>query len=642
MLRTMRNDFKKYSWTLWLVIIAFVGGFVAIDAFRGEKALDKTGLIFANGKVIIKGDVFSLKLHRILELYKNQFKNNFNKSLITQLRLPEQTLRGMLGEAIVKMEADKLDISVSDKEVEDKIVNNPQFQQDGKFIGVEAYEQFIRYRYQSSVTEFENEVRSAVLQEKLQELVTGSLIIDEAALRAEFKKDKDKADLDMITFKPDRIKQEIKVEDKEISEYYEKHKEDFKSDEKRAGYVIAFKFDDYKKEVSVSENEIFDFFNKNRADFVIPGKTKVSRIFLKYDANNREEILNKASALQKDLSKDNFAEKSKTSSDDPKAQTGGDYGYTEWRNFTNQENSIIESMKVNQVSPVVDTQRGFSILLVSEKVEDVAPEFNAVKARIKDSIEQERLNKKVEEKVQAVYKKLEKAENIKAKAAEAGVTAFETELVANGQGIKNLDEMGSISRKLFSLKAKEVSMVAFDKGAVIVQLSRIEKQVVEPLEKVKDKVKDKVVLTKKINLLKEEAAAVTIELKKISDPKLVEEFLKGKNLTSQAVTYNRGNRLSGLPIKKGLDDILFSFDLNVFSSPIEFDSEVAVVKLKSKTITSPADFEKERAAFYDQKIKELHSNFFESYIENRMEAYKITSNNDLLQEITENIVSRYR
>ncbi|MCP5105791.1 MAG: hypothetical protein GY950_20555, partial [bacterium] len=51
MLRNMRNDFKKYSWTLWLVIIAFMGGFVVIDGLKSGR-LEKDDMIFVGDTTI--------------------------------------------------------------------------------------------------------------------------------------------------------------------------------------------------------------------------------------------------------------------------------------------------------------------------------------------------------------------------------------------------------------------------------------------------------------------------------------------------------------------------------------------------------------------------------------------------------------
>lgn len=128
MLRAMRDSFKKLSWTLWLVIIAFVLGFVMTDAFQGQKQA-KTGLIFIGEEPVLQGDEYRRQVMRLLLRYKEQNKN-FNKSMITQRRIPEQMLQGMIDTIVVRKEAEKLNIKASDREIRDKIIT--RFQRDGK------------------------------------------------------------------------------------------------------------------------------------------------------------------------------------------------------------------------------------------------------------------------------------------------------------------------------------------------------------------------------------------------------------------------------------------------------------------------------------------------------------------------------
>ena len=643
----MRSDFKKYSWTLWLVIIAFVGGFIVTDAFRGEEG-GKRGLIYIGDKLIVRGEEYQRQLMRTLDNYKNQFKENFNKSLISQLRIPEQLLQNFINSAVVKEEADKLNIIATEKELKNKIINHPWFQQDGKFVGLRNYERFLGYYYKMTVPEFEELLKDQIISEKFQGLITGALVIDEETLRKEYKKEKDKAELDFILLKPDRIKEEIKIDDNDsaLTEFYEKHKEDFKSPERRAGKVILYKFDDFKKGLSITPKEIYDSYMQKKSDFLIPEKVKVSRIFLKYDDKNREEVLKKAEALQKELTKENFAEKAKALSEDEKAKDGGDYGYYGWQKFTSPERSLIDSMDQNQISTPIDAQDGFSIVYISEKIPQKQQSFDEVKGRIKGSLEDEKVKQLVTNKLQKIYDKLAEVEDIKSKAGELGVTVVETELLTRGQSVKDLKDNGYISRKLFTLKEKEVAFpVQLMKGTAIVQLSAIEEPQAEPFEKVKEKVKKRVVLAKKIEALKQEAEKLSSEMNRtasaLADKKMLESFLKMKDLSTEEVTYKRGNKLSYFPAQKGLDDLIFSLEENQFSSPIASKTEVAIVRVRSKTVTGPSDFEKDRTDFYDQKISELRNRYFSSYLATKIKAYQVSLNDELFQEIKDWVMTRY-
>jgi len=562
--------------------------------------------------------------------------------MISQWRIPEQTLQEMIQTTIILREAEKLNIDVSQEELRNQIIKLPVLQRDGKFVGQAAYLRWLAVM-RMDVTEFENQFKKQVIGEKLQELVTAPLVIDGDTLLDKYKREKDQVELDYITFLHDRVKEDVTPTDDELTSYYEKNKEDFKSLEKRAAYVIAFKFADYKKEANITPQEIYESFKMKRAEFRIPGKTKVSRIFLKYGENDKDEVLKKAQELQKELTKENFAEKAKLYSQDDKAKEGGDYGYGDWQNFSKYEKTMIDGMDPGQVSSPIETQQGgFSIVHVSEKIAERQQNFNEVKDRIKDTIEQERLRQLVMEKLQRIYDKLGKTENIKAKAREIGVEAIETELLTNGRPIKDIDQMGYISRTLFELKEKEIAFpVQFVNGIAIVQLAKIEAPTVEPFEKVKVRVKAKVVLAKKVERLMEEAAVFSGKLNSMSDEKKIEEFLEKENLTPTAYTYKRGNRLSGYPVTKGLDEQVFALEVNRYSSPMEFNNQVVILKVKNKTIANTADFEKDKTAFYQQQVTQFKNLFFSSYIANKISNYKVAQNQELFEQVKDYVIARF-
>lgn len=643
MLRALRSDFKKYSWTLWLVIIAFFGGFIVTDAFRGQKG-SKTGLVYLDGDTVVRGSDYQDNLMRTLENYKQQFKNNFNKRMINQLRLPDQILQRMVNAAVIRTEAAKLNLGANDEELAEKIRTYPAFQQEGKFVGTTRYKQMLAYS-RLKVEEFEEQLRDEVIQDKFQTLITGAMVIDSETLKKEYKKEKDKAELDYIILKADRIKDEVKIDDNDprIKEYYDAHKEEFKSQEKRAGYVIAFKFDDYKKEAVVTEKEVYEIFKDKKAEYLVPGKTKVSRILLNYTPETREEVYKKIQDLRKETTPDNFADQAKAVSQDNRNKQGGDHGYEGWKQFSSQEQSIIKGLEQGQISTPVDTQSGFAILYVTEKVDQKQQSFNEVKDKIRASLEDDRVNGVVQQKLAKIHDKLSGAKDIKAKAAEMNLKVIETQWLTAGNPIKDIDEMGYISRQLFSMEPNEIEFpVNFVKGIAIVQLTKIEEPTVLPLEQAKEKVKAAVVKSKKVDLLMNDAQTYVIRLNELgTDEKKKEEFLKSNDLKTDVLNYKVGNKFSYLPEKEGLDDQIFSAPLKNFQGPIRFDNDVLIYYVKNKTITTDADFEKEKADYYDQKVTQMKNSYFAAYMANRMASYEVEINNKLYSEIKDWVLQRF-
>jgi len=631
-----RSNFKKYSWTLWAVIVAFVGGFILTDAFQ-KKDQVQSGLIFINDKPVIQGAEYQRELMRTLARYKEQLKENFNKSLINQFGIPERLLQNFIHMAIIKKEAEKMNISASAEEVRNKIFNHPYLQMNGQFVGLERYRQFVR-TMQMKPEEFESQLGDEVIREKFQELVTGPLVIDKDTLKEMYQKEKDQVELDYILLTPDRIKTDPTVQDTEIGAFYQEHKEDFKSQEKRAGQMIALNSEDYKKEIILGEQEPYDYFMSHKDEFRVPGKIRVSRIFLKYNEQNREEILQKATQLKAELTKDNFAQTAQNVSEDEKAQEGGDYGYTAWKQFTTQEQGLINSMKENEISPPVDTlHNGFSILYLPEKISELQQRFKEVQTQIVDSLLQERVKALIEDKLKKIQAKINNNNDLKSQAGELGLTIIETESLTNGQPIKDLDEMGYISRALFSLeKEKDIkSPVQYVKGLALVQLTTITKPEVLPLEQVKDQVQKQVALSKKAIMIQEEAAQLSITLNNLKDDNEVQEALKKQDLATSPLTYKRGDKFSHFPTQSGLDNKIFNMEPGNFSTPIAFDNDIVIIKVKSKKISTEEEFQKEKQDFYARKIGEMKDSYFMSFILNKKDAYRVAINSEMYNQIKE-------
>jgi peptidyl-prolyl cis-trans isomerase D len=635
----MRKDFKKYSWTLWLVIIVFIGGFAMTDMFRGE-ARRKNDLIFIGDK-IVKAEEYQEQLLKTLQDYKLRLKENFSKSMILQFRIPEQTREDLIRRTILQMEAKKLQITASDDELSNKIMSLPYFQKDGKFVGIELYQRALS-NARIHIKDFENDLKDQIILEKFIKLITSGLVIDEDTLWDKYKKEKDSAEVEYIILKPDIIKEKINVAEEEIQDYYQANKEDFKSEERRSGHIIALKFDDHKKEITIDDMELYDYFKENKTQFIDPAKTKVSRIFLKYDEKNSEEILKKAESLREDLTIETFAQRAKELSEDEKAKEGGDYGYYEWQKFSKQEKSMIDSMEQNEISSPVNTLKGYAILMVTEKKEKTQKEFDKVKPIIKDRIEKQRLDNLVQNKLSKIYTKIKDEKNIKSKAETLGFKVIETESLTMSDSMKEVDSSGTLTRQLFNLKDQEISTpVMYPEGMAIIQLVKIDEPAVEPLDKVKEKVREEVVKKNKVKLLQQRAETISKELNRFTDDKAIEKYLKDKDLSATPTTYKRGNRIGYLPAKEGLDNMVFSMEENRYSQPIDLESEILLVNVKSKKINQRSDFEKEKKEFYTKKIDQLKNTYFSSYLSNKREKYEVRINQKLFDEINNHILSRF-
>ncbi|MBE0665521.1 MAG: SurA N-terminal domain-containing protein, partial [Candidatus Aminicenantes bacterium] len=530
MLKSMRNNVKSLSWTLWLVILAFIGFiFVQWGSGRFEsEGLDRD--VAAVGRHKISGEEFQKNLGKSLEMYSKQFKNSLTRQMINQFGIAEQVLQGMVSGLIIQGEAEKLNLDISESELQDAIRAYPAFQNEGKFIGSDEYERLLAYN-QMTVRDFENGLKKDLLGDKLKELVTAGRVLDLNMLKEEYRKENDKAELDFITFKSDAISEEPASTEAEQLDFYQKNKNLFQSMEKRAGDVLALKFDDFKKEITLKEEEVFAYYKNNKSVFKVPGKTKISRIWIAYDAQTREQVLKQMEDTAALLTPDNFAAKAMELSGDENAKNGGDWGYWGWQNFSNQEQSMINNLKQGEISSPVDAGQGFSILFAQEKIAEQQENYEAVKTRIKSIMENDKLKKLTGERIAAIYEKIKAADNLKQGAGNLAEKVTVTGLLTRGQAIKGIDEMGYISQKLFTLSENELSQpLDFPEGIAVVRLTKIVRPEVEKYEIARDKVKKELQAAKKLQLQLARARSVAADLNMLADPGKLEAYLKKENL----------------------------------------------------------------------------------------------------------------
>jgi peptidyl-prolyl cis-trans isomerase D len=643
MLKTMRNNMKSLSWILWLVILAFVGFiFVQWGSGRFEsEGLDRD--VAAIGSKRISGEEFQKNLAKSLEMYGKQFKNNFSRSLINQLGIAEQVLQSMVSALIIDSEAEKLHLNVSEAELKNAIRSYPVFQRDGSFIGSEEYERLLAYN-QIQVLDFEEGLKKDLLADKMKELLSSGLVLDWAAIKEEYRKENDKAELEFIAFKSEAIKEEPVFSAAELQDFYLRNKNSFKTPEKRAGQILVLKFADFKKDIVIKEKELFAYYQNNKSMFKVPGKTKISRIWAAYTQKYREEILKKMEATAVILNRENFAEKARELSTDDKAKDGGDWGYWGWQNFSNQERSMIDNLQQGEISSPVDAGQAFSILFAAEKTVEKQETYGEVKARISGLLENEQLKKMVSDKINKLYGKIKESNTLKGGEDKMTAPVIPSGLLSAGQPIKNVDDMGYISQRLFSLRENEIAPpLEFPEGFAIVQLTKIVKPEIEPFETAREEVKMKMLAAKKLQLQLTKAQAVAAELNRLADDKKIEAYLKKENLKPESATYQRGNQLSSFPMLKGLDATIFAMRENAYSLPLTFGTEAAVIiKLKSKKIVSDQDFLKEKDGVYQKKLAEAKNSLFGSYIMNKRNDYKISFNAEIFEKIKNYAVSKFR
>ena len=198
--------------------------------------------------------------------------------------------------------------------------------------------------------------------------------------------------------------------------------EDFKKELAEEG----ISFDTYKKEIKeqmvkmrlvrreirskvmVTGEEIGDYYRKNRADYEGKEAVRIKQIFLAFPQGAGEEAKEKIKADAEDISR--RLKKGETfdllaAYYSPGSAGDGDLGFIERGMCLPEVESAAFSLQKDAVSDIIQSRAGFHIIKVVDKKGGGVKPMETVREEIQNKIEEQKLEKKFEEWLDALRKK---------------------------------------------------------------------------------------------------------------------------------------------------------------------------------------------------------------------------------------------
>ena len=637
MLKTMRKNVKSLAPTLWIVIATFIIAIFAVwgGAGRlGEKARSET--VATIGKDKISMDAYYNVLRQRLESLQKEFKQ-LNRSFIQQLNIPQQVLEQLVQQHLLRQKASEMGITASDKEVSDRVV--AMFQRDGKFIGVEEYRRLLSYN-RLSVADFEDNLKSEIAINKLIKLLTAGIAVTPEELWSEYQNKTDSAKLEYAMLEDSKAAFDDPVTPAELQAYFDKNKDKYALPERREGSYLLLQTDELKKDVQLTDADIEKYYSDNADQFKEPERMRVSRIFLSIAKKGATGGPEQAQEILDRLAKgDDFAQLARTYSQDDKAKDGGDWGFDAWTQLSANEVAEIRKLEAGAVSAKVDRPDGTAILKVTEKEPERTQPLDAVKARIRSILEDQKARDLAAEKIGRLEKSALREKSLDVAAQKEGYKVKATGALKAGQALEEIDPAGSISQMLFGLKDREISgAIPMFTGTGIVQLEKIDPPRPAAFEEVKaDVEKDfRTAKRQEITLAKVREALPKLGAKGWEEaaPKLGLEY----KLINE---HKKGQYLAVIGESPEIDRLAFTMPLNQASEPVEFGGGCAVIRVLERKLADRAEFEKNLETERDNLLQQKQNRFLQSYLEKLRNEKDVKVNTDLFTQVTNDILGRF-
>ncbi|HET8798887.1 MAG TPA: SurA N-terminal domain-containing protein, partial [Thermoanaerobaculia bacterium] len=227
MLKVMRDSFHHLRWILLAVVAAFIFGFVFIDMGLGGGGVgggaDQVFAARVNGEIVSYND-FYRSMKRLEDMYKQAYGQQFTPEMATQMGLPKRVLDNLIDERLLTQEARRLNLEASPEEVRRRLLEIPQFTENGKFIGMEYYTRYVTGPLgYASTADFETDLAREIALQKMETALQSSVVISPKAAEDEYRRVNENAKIRYVLLPAATQMPGVTVTPAEVEAYYREH-----------------------------------------------------------------------------------------------------------------------------------------------------------------------------------------------------------------------------------------------------------------------------------------------------------------------------------------------------------------------------------------------------------------------------------
>ena len=518
----IRGWLGKVLLGLVLLVLALAG----METLLGNGA-NKEGV----AKKVDDFEITNKDLEAQIKNYKDQYLSMVqgDESLLNQSYIEKNALDSLIDRALLIQHAEKLGITLSDAQIEQMIAQQPSLQVNGVF-SQPTYENYLRNIGMTSQMLIAN-LRQDHALKMLTSMITDNTLVSKIDIQQISNLQSEKRSLLLSSVKLDDYKKQVKITDKEVADYYNKHQQQFKQlASVDVDYVVITPASVAQPSNTVSDDELRQAYDKFVQDQNKNAKAVVHHILITTDSRapaEAEKIANDVYAkIQAGTS---FADAAKQYSEDPSSKSNGGLveGYTAGVFGDAFDQAVIASK--DKVSKPVKTQFGYH--LISAKSQDVSvPSFEAEKARLSAEVLKSKVANVYSDTVNRLNESVVDNDALDVVTQEVKTAKIET---AKGVTLGTDNPVladPSVKSKIFSQDVKNgdrnaSSSIQLANGNTLwFKVRNYNAAGVQPLDKVTAQVKEKLINQKAYELAKAKIEPMLADFKKLPSQQVLTKY----------------------------------------------------------------------------------------------------------------------
>ena len=564
--------------------------------------------------------------------------NRTARRMLTQQRIPDSMAQQLMPmvlqragtiaieQAILKQEADRLHLQVSDEDLRNFLRTGPfapYLFPNGQYIGDDGYINFINQMIdpQLSRTDFEKQLKQDLELQRLQALVTGAVTVPDNAVREAYLQAGTKVKFDYAVVSAEDVKKTINPSDAELQTFFKQNATRYANaiPETRKIQYAAFTAANLPGgKPQVTDAEVQAYYNAHLAAYKTDEQVKTRHILITSRAGADAQTDNTAKSKAQDILKQlqaggNFAELAKKYSEDPGSKDqGGELPLVPTAGLDPAYAKAAMALNPGQTSGLVKSQFGYHIIQTEQK----QPAGTKPLAEVKDSIVQVLQQQKSGQAQQQFANQLAedaKKNGLEKAAAAHGLHAVTTDYVAHDGVIGGLSDASSLLNQAFSAsKGAAPATASTGDGFAIFQVLDVKPAHAPDFAEYKSHILDDYRNDRAPRLVQDQLRKLDDRAKVLNDLKKAAAELKIPVKSSDLV--GQDGQVPDLGSMTGGASVAFTLPKGAVSGPISTADGGAVLSVTDKQEPSADEIAKNFDRMREQLLTEQRDQMFNVFV----------------------------
>ncbi|MDP1658004.1 MAG: SurA N-terminal domain-containing protein [Methylotenera sp.] len=386
MLDEIRNVAKGWVGKVLLALIAIPFALFGIDSYLSDAGNNVTVAKVAGNNITMQEYDYALKNMRT----RLQSEGKFDQAQLDSPEVKSIVLNQLINKQLLSDEINRAKYAISDEQLATYVTGMPEFQKDGKF-SQELYDQTLAQN-QLTPTRFEAGMRADLLAQQAQDGFAKLGFISNARADDTFTLTNQKRVVTVAEIKTKDFMSQVSIDATQVKAYYDKHKDKLIEPEKVKVEFVTLAPVDFMRSIQIDDAEVKKFYDENAAKFQGNEQRRASHILIGFGVSatpeQKQQAKQKAETVLAEIKKNpnSFEALAIKESQDPgSAVKGGDLGSFARGAMVKPFEDAAFSMKVNEVSNLVESEFGYHIIKVTE-VTGQNSDFNSLKPQIKGDL----------------------------------------------------------------------------------------------------------------------------------------------------------------------------------------------------------------------------------------------------------------